>query len=50
VAPSFTEAREPVIAAIVRVRHADESKIEFEKNYVRLSDCQAGMGSSSPRT
>src|SRR4051812_13707825 len=37
---------EPIVAAIIRKRdeHMTPPRISFEKNYVRLSDCNAGFG------
>jgi hypothetical protein len=35
---------EPIAAIIVRARELSSSKLQFEKNYVRLSDCRAGFG------
>lgn len=36
--------REPIVALIFRVRDSAKAAVEFEKNYVRLSDCRAGFG------
>jgi hypothetical protein len=36
--------KEPVVAMIVRSRQIKGNRVEFEKNYVKLSDCVAGYG------
>lgn len=42
---SLTEStREPIVAMVVRVRDINGGRVEFERNYVRLSHCRAGFG------
>jgi hypothetical protein len=35
---------EPLVTLTFRVRDSRNARIDFEKNYVRLADCEAGFG------